>query len=671
MLLSAAGLAPAAAQVRPDTARADSIFRIDAIRVQTARAVTTAGGASALEVRIDSLGLAPVSTVADVLRELPLVQVRRNSRGEVQFSLRGSGTDSRQAAVLVDGVPLTLGWDARTDLSVIPTTAARSVTLTRGAPSVLYGPNALGGVVSIGVAVALDERTPAALELGSGIEHTGGYALAASATQPLELGAGRLVVRAGAGMREQPGLPRPDDVGAHRQLEPDYLLNSDAGQRDAFVGARFSADGGAWAALSAFGFDAERGVLPELHVGEPRLWRYPDLWRAVTAFSAGTGMRNAIGGGTADLEMSVGVDVGRTEIAAFESLEYDRVASTEIGDARTLSLRVLGDHTLGSSADVSAALTLADIAFDESLSGEPTSRYRQRLWSAALESTIRAGGVLGAQDLRITLGGVLDGADTPETGGRPPQDALSAWGARLGMTAVAANGRVLLHGALSRRARFPALRELYSGALGRFVPNPDLEPEKLAVGELGATVKLGSAELQAVGFMHRLSDAVVRISTPDDRFMRVNRDQMRSRGVELLALVPVGALHLAADLTLQRVELRDPQVPGSDGRAEYQPDVVAGLSANAVLPFDLAGTLQARYTGTQFCVNPELGGDQELEPWTRLDAQLGRTFDIGERGRLSRLDAGIAADNLLDAALYDQCGLPQPGRTLRLQVRIY
>ena len=33
---------------------------------------------------------------------------------------------------------------------------------------------------------------------------------------------------------------------------------------------------------------------------------------------------------------------------------------------------------------------------------------------------------------------------------------------------------------------------------------------------------------------------------------------------------------------------------------------------------------------------------------------------------LQRLAAVLAVDNLGDRAAYDQCGLPQPGRTLRL-----
>lgn len=671
LLVAACTAGHASAQVPSDTVRSDSVFRIDMIRVETARPITTAGGAAAVEVSLDSLQVGVVSTVADVLRELPLVQVRTNSRGEVQFALRGSGTDTRQAAVLVDGIPLTLGWDARTDLSVIPTTAARTLTLTRGAPSVLYGPNALGGAVVIGVASTLEPGEPAALELGSSVDHSGGHAWSATGTAPVDIGGGTLVVRGGAGYRERDAMLRASGVAVTWPGESDELPNSDLRQVDGFLGARYTAAGGAWLSLSTFGFDAVRGVLPELHSSDPRLWRYPNVSRVVTGLSGGTGMRDGIGGGMGDLEAAVGFDFGNTDIDSYRTLSYDALDGQERGDDRTITIRLLGDHTLGERADLSGAVTWAQITHDERIDGAPTVRYQQRLWSAALESTVKFGAVAGLQDARITLGGVLDGADTPETGGRPEQEALGAWGARVGATAVAADGSLLLHAAASRRARFPALRELYSGALGRFEPNPDLEPERLVVGELGATLRLGAAEMQAVGFTHRLSDAVVRVSTPNGNFQRVNRDEMRSYGLELFALIPVGPVQIAADATFQDVELRDPTTPEDETEPEYQPAFVAGLNVGIRLPAGLDGSLQLRHTGRQYCVNPDVGGNEQLDAWTRSDAQLSRGFRMRQGGVLSRGRITLTLDNATDSALYDQCGLPQPGRTFRLQLRLF
>lgn len=163
----------ATAAQRSDSLRSDSFenypdsFRLDGIRVVASRRLTVTSGVGVVEMHLDSLGSVPIPTLEQALREMPLVRVRENSRGEAQPSLRGA-TD-QHIAVLVDGVPLTLGWDHRTDLSIIPLTSARSIRLLRGLSSVLYGPNVLAGVVSIDVARGVERLggpPPATLSSG-------------------------------------------------------------------------------------------------------------------------------------------------------------------------------------------------------------------------------------------------------------------------------------------------------------------------------------------------------------------------------------------------------------------------------------------------------------------------------------------------------------------------
>ena len=38
---------------------------------------------------------------------------------------------------------------------------------------------------------------------------------------------------------------------------------------------------------------------------------------------------------------------------------------------------------------------------------------------------------------------------------------------------------------------------------------------------------------------------------------------------------------------------------------------------------------------------------------------------------LDRIEAAVNLDNATDAVVWDQCGLPQPGRTFRLQIRVW
>ncbi|HEX7240458.1 MAG TPA: TonB-dependent receptor [Longimicrobiaceae bacterium] len=665
--VSAGAALPAAAQTPADTARADSgAVRLEGVVVRAARSAAVVGGAGAVRLRVDSLPVPPPPRLDQVLRETPFVRVRDNSRGEVELSLRGS--DSRQVAVLVDGVPLTLGWDDRADLSLVPMTGAEGLTLVRGVPSVLHGPNVLGGVVEVGVGRSPSGPERESLRVSAGVDHHGARSLAASVASPLALGAGETTVRAGAGYASRSGVPLPGGV-ADPGADDGLRDNSDLDRADAFLALRHRAPGGAWASFSGFGSRAERGTPPELHLAAPRFWRYPAADRWLAAASAGTGMRRTpLGEG--DLEASFGWDEGRTRIESFRSRAYEEVAGREEGNDRTLSLRLLGDHTMGGAADLRAALTLADVRHLERLEPGSEARYRQRLWNAGAEAERRFLAAGGVPRLTVTAGASADGADTPETSDKPPLGALRDWGARLGATlVVGADAR--LHAGASRRVRFPSLRELYSGALGRFAPNPDLRAEALLAAEAGGTAQLGPLQLQAVGFHHRLEDAIVRASAGGGRFRRENRDEVRSTGVELLADWRGGAAALTGSLTLQRVRVLDPSVAEGSRRPEYQPAAVGGV--DVALPLALGITAEAglKGTGRQWCVHPERGGEVSIAPSARADLRAGRAWMLRGAGALARtLRAFVSLDNAADAAVYDQCGLPQPGRTLRLELRV-
>jgi iron complex outermembrane receptor protein len=615
---------------------------------------------------MDSVTATPAPTVEDVLRRMPLVQVRENSRGEAQPQLRGM--ESRRVAVLVDGVPITLGWDNRTDLSIMPLTAARQLTVVRGLSSVLHGPNALGGVVLVSIGDGAPEVEPPPMQLAGGLDNLGGTSLALGLATQVEGAAGGLVLRAGGGYRNRSAVPLASGVEQPSPGEPDERLNSDFEHGNGYVVARYEANGGAWASLSSFGFLSERGVPPELHTTDPRLWRYPKSSRWVTALSGGTGWSETPWG-QGDLEASVGLDFGETEIDSYESLAYDSITGGEDGKDRTLTLRLLGDHTLGDGI-LRSAFTLAETRHKEFIEPDERATYRQRLWSLGLEveqPLFQNDG--SAPRARLSVGVSVDGSDTPETGGRPSRDAIWDWGARAGGTLAIGEGNVFLHGGLSRRVRFPALRELYSGALGRFVVNENLDPEVLGVAELGLTAGTSGLELQVVGFYQRLSDAIVRVSLGDGRLQRQNRDRIRSLGVELLATYQWSRFSVTGDLTIKDVAQEDPTAPEGQVEPEYQPWIAGGLGLSAPLGFEIWGTGRLRHLGPRYCVHPDLDSQVRLSSDTWLDLEFGRSFGFGGYSR--RLDLVLALDNVTDTAVYDQCGLPQPGRLLRLQFRIF
>ena len=658
----------------PDT------VRVDGIRVVAPRTLTAIGGVGAIEMRLDSLASVPVPMLEQVLREMPLVRVRENSRGEAQPSLRGA-TD-RHIAVLVDGVPLTMGWDHRTDLSIIPLTAARSIHLLRGLSSVLYGPNVLAGVVSIDVARG-DERleAPSPVTLSASLNENGGLVIGGTVARLLGSGGGQWLVQGGGGFRDRPGVSIPGSssgISGNPELlsaDGDLRLNSDVRHRDAFVSVRYQGNEGGWMSLTSSGFDVERGVSPEIHEADPRLWRYPDQTRVITAFSGGTGPKET-GWGTGDLEASLGIDVGSFRIEQFDSPTYQNVIEEEQGEDRTATLRVLGAHSLGERGDVRAALTYGDVSHTERLASTGVRDFRQRLWSLGSEVEWRFDDLPGWESLGVThlsMGLSLDGMDTPESGGTPLLGRLGDWGARLGVSSLTGGGFLLLHGGISRRARFPSLRELYSDALGRFLSNPDLAPEVLTGMEAGLTWDLQGVDIQVVGFHQVLSDGIVRVGvqTPEGpKRQRVNRDGIRSTGLEMVASGGWRAVQYSADVTLQQAwQIED----GSDlrTRPEYEPGVVGGFDMAVPVPGELSLSGGYRFVGSQFCLNAESASMDKLSRTHRFDLQLRRFFAFEGRSALANVDALVSVTNLTDNAIFDQCGLPQPGRTFRVQLRLF
>lgn len=667
--------------IQADSVRADSVARYDlqGITIDVARPSTTAGGSSTVDFDLDSVSLRPAPTLEEALRAMPLMTIRTNSRGEAQPALRGA--EDRQVAVIVDGVPLTLGWDARTDLSVIPLTAARRIRLVRGLSTILHGPNVLGGAVEIDIARGSQgyER-PEPLTTHLGMDHTGGASVAASGGTLMETDDGAWELRAGFGMQAHDGVPLPGGLGgAH--LDPgllsadgDVRLNSDVRRLDGFASARYRSEDGPWLSAVGSGFQSERGVPPEAHVDDPRLWRYPHQRRTIVALSGGTGFHDTALG-LADLEASVGLDMGRTEIDAFASEAFDQVVDTELGDDRTLTLRLMGDAGVTERTELRAALTFADVDHDEVIGDGPEMGYSQRLWSLGGEVEQRFDGFLGVSGLgttRMTLGVAVDGSDTPESGDKPALDRLWDWGARLGLASLSEGGNVSYHASVSRRTRFPALRELYSGALGRFEPNPGLRPEVMIAGEAGITVEGRSGSVQLVGFHQRLEDGIVRTSvetSEGSRFQRVNQDVVHSTGLEILANTRFHGAVLSGDLTIQDVTGRDPD--GSAVELEYEPAFTAKLGAQRSVVLDVVASADLSVVGSQLCQNPEIGGLESFDASPRLDLGLRRVFGLPGFGGFGRGEGSLAVSNVGDAAVFDQCGLPQPGRTLSLRFKIW
>ena len=380
--------------------------------------------------------------------------------------------------------------------------------------------------------------------------------------------------------------------------------------------------------------------------------------------------------GYGSLDVGAGLNSGRLKIESFSDRTFQTVADEELGDERTMTGRALFTHTLPRDATFKSAVTLADINYSEALPATPTAAYQQRLVSAGAEVDLP----LGA-GTTLAGGFVFDRSINVKTGGRTSaQDQLSGFGWRAGLTHDL-NAELRVHVSASLRSRFPALRELYSGALNRFMPNPDLKPETLLGFETGVTVDrtLGSApdaRFQLNAFHHNLDNGVVRVTlpAPDNRFRRINRDRIETTGAEMLAGVAFGddrarSVTVTGDALIQRINIVEVTTAGQPSRhAENNPEARGMVEVGVPLPLEMRLFTNARYTGRQYCLNADTGGEMTLDAKTETNGALERTFVVSRVRSVRSVRALVALDNATNLAVFDQCGLPQPGRTLRVML---
>ena len=105
------------------------------------------------------------------------------------------------------------------------------------------------------------------------------------------------------------------------------------------------------------------------------------------------------------------------------------------------------------------------------------------------------------------IGASMDVLVTPKTGDKPSRDPQTGLGATMGLSHELYPG-VTIRGVVGRKTRFPTMRELFGEALGRFLVNPDLEPESSLLTEAAIEFERGETTAEAIAFFNRTYNTI-------------------------------------------------------------------------------------------------------------------------------------------------------------------
>lgn len=582
----------------------------------------------------------PVS-VADVARLVPSAVAPTNSRGETLLAVRGAG--ERQTAVLLDGAPLTVPWDRRLNLALVPAGVVGSVDVVHGPASLVWGPNAAGGALDLVPRALRSDGALTEAEASGGVPARG----RAAATHLRRRGPWSAAVSADASASAGDALAGPLPFS-----QPPGALRTNTDRGAAAVLGRAVYEGRrADLAATLLHVEARQGVAPEGHLDpaeEPvRFWRIPD-WRQTALVVRGRTRAAPLA-----LDATAWASRFGQTIRQFPDAAYREPNGGQTDRDRTAGGRLVAEWA-GARGQFRGIAHGYASEHEQQEAGAAGERFLEGGWRLGVEGE----GAVG--DVRVLAGAALDGFAPLETAGRESAGAFRS--PALVVRAEAPAGPADVWAGVARAARFPTMRELFGEALGRFVLNPDLGPEATWEAEVGASTEGRRTGGRAVLFGRRTTGAIEQERTADGRRRRVNLGGSRALGVEAEGAVRLGpAARLDASGTL--LHLRGWTDDTHSLRLPERPAALGRLALTVLPPSGWSAAAELLATGPAVSLGSD--GFIDLPASVRFGGRVGYRWPVG-RGLL---DLFVRVDNVTDAVHVPQAGLPAPGREVRAGLR--
>jgi outer membrane cobalamin receptor len=572
-----------------------------------------------------------IKTAAEALETIPGLHVRVGGKGEAYVRLRGFR--QREIALLVDGVPVSSPYDGQLDLSSLPVESVERIEVVKGASSVLYGSNAMGGVINI-----ITRKSNGANHFSVNGEVGAGNTRDFNAAAQGSLGKIRYFVS--GGYFNQDNYPLSDDYQPQTNQGVGELENSHRKGWDGSINLGWDMGKTAKAAVNFRHIDLERGLPHHESDKKAKFWRFTDWREGVLDFIFDKSFARS------SLKSKVYYQYFTNVLDSYD----DRTYTTQ--DGKSAFTDTLDDYALGGDVfyRVSAGKNLllkSALRFNHAVHrqqkdvGEDWNRYEVSTLSLPLE-----GEWSPLKGLTFTGGASFDVMffEKEAVEGRETTTAINPQVAAL----VEPLPGLLLKASASRKTRFPSMKELFSTTSG----NPGLEPMKSDSFELGGEYRVSEKlTLSLVGFYNNVTDLINRIQKNDPY---INIDHAVFKGFEAGAQwrFAAGSYFSLAYTRLSALDKTSKEQDYIQYRPGHKVDSYLTIKLPARFMFNITGSWvssQRYYDGD--------GNECTLDPYTVIDFKL--TKRVGKK-----LELYLGARNLFDVDYYESEGYPREGRML-------
>lgn len=614
-----------------------------------------------------------IRTVAEALEHVPSVTIARAGSPGAQTSLFLRGGESDYVKVLVDGVAVNDPGGAF-DFADLGTDQVERIEVVRGPVSVLYGSDAVAGVVQVFTRRGSGAPAVTARVAGGRGQERGGSGAGGDAD-------GSAGGSGSGGLSSAPGTYGLMDaeatvtgstgdiaytVGGSRSWSDGlYPTNNTRGRSTGTARLAWAPTAGTELAIttrytdsrSHFPTDGTGALVDENARLDRRMW----VTSAAVGFRPHDRLDARVRAGLTSRDQS---SIDERDGPADTLGVYASELAWELR-RRTVDARVDWDVP----APLARALLSAGVAWE---GAEAATSYDAR--SAFGPTTAEADHTRSARGyylqllaepvnrLHMTLGGRLDDSDT--------YGAFETY--RLGLATEPVAG-TRLRAALGRGFKEPSFDQVFGSGFGD-TGNPALEPERSRSWEAGLEQEIGPVAVVATWFDQRFEQLVQYTFSPPSEGAPnyFNVGAARARGVELEGRAAAGRVSVRSSYTYLDTEVLDPGLATDAGFVQGEALLRRPTHAGA-----LTGRL-ALDAGSVALTVRAVGDREDLDfaqfPAARVTLPGYATLDISAEHDLPlrgpALRVLVRIENALDAEYQSIAGFPGTGRVVRLGVRI-
>ena len=462
--------------------------------------------------------------LTEALDLMPGVTVSRTAaRNERTVFVRG--LDVKHVPLFMDGIPIYVMYDGYSDFGRFTTFDVSQVEVSKGAASVLYGFNTMGGAINV-----VTKRPEKPFEANAGVGLASGDTTKAYANIGSSMG--KWYFQGGASYLDRDYYNLSDDFEPTETEDGDKRDNSYITDKKISFKIGFRPTDDDEYAVSYSKQEAEKGN--PVYTGYDdtqriRYWQWPQWDKESYYFNSKTGI-----GEKSHIKARLYYDKYDNSLFSYDdetysSQTYRSAFKSWYNDDTYGGSLELGTTLIGRN-NLKAALHYKRDRHKEHDNDEPKRTFRDEYYSVAVEDTIglteklstRVGAsydwqkALEAEDYDSDTG-IISDFSTKDASAFNPQAGLFY---DFSDTSAA-------YLTVARKSRFATLKDRYSYRFGTTLPNADLDPEIAVNYDLGFETKSDRVSFSSALFFSDIEDYIqfATIPDPDDSTATIQQNQ--------------------------------------------------------------------------------------------------------------------------------------------------